>query len=182
MEHSPLARLPGEMRNRIYRLVLISNSNIRINHTGPSHPPLLLTCRAIRAESFVIYWKENQFVVPIPNYDSDLCIRWHTWRCYLESTYRLSVDSRGVDCCPDDLDAALNGDSWNNLIEWLERYHNQATGRSIPSKPRKVTGGRRKKDPRPADQLIVGCMFATSAQEDRSSVESSGGGNSVKAR
>ena len=63
MESSSLGNIPGELRNRIWRNVLISPKGW-IDVTGkdtPDEPGLLAVCTQIRAESIAIYYAENSF-------------------------------------------------------------------------------------------------------------------------
>ncbi|KAI7282140.1 hypothetical protein KC345_g3695 [Hortaea werneckii] len=63
---SPLMRLSPEMRNRIYREVLVSGPIVRMTDTygnGEWSPPALLhTCRRIRREASGIYYSMNSFL------------------------------------------------------------------------------------------------------------------------
>lgn len=68
MEHSPLATLPPELRNRIYELVIINAKPIRVSsthHHGRTKtwkpPGLLRTCRQIAAEATAAYYSRNTF-------------------------------------------------------------------------------------------------------------------------
>lgn len=68
MENSPLAKLPQELRNRIYENVLVSDSPIRIASISPSElpsvwkpPGLLQTCRQVAAEATAIFYGRNTF-------------------------------------------------------------------------------------------------------------------------
>jgi len=74
---SPLLKLPGELRNRIYRLTLASgpDSEVRIDEGDVPEPNLLLTCHEIRAEAISIYYGKNLFRTPIKNLDSTLLMK-----------------------------------------------------------------------------------------------------------
>lgn len=71
MDQSPLSILPPELRNRIYDLTLVENDNITTNVTPmydtPSRlwkpPPILQSCRQLRAEALPVYYGSNTFVV-----------------------------------------------------------------------------------------------------------------------
>ena len=62
--------LPGELRNRIYRLCLVSEDHIIVTTTTFPEPRLLKTCKEIREEASTIYYGENQFEAWIHRYDS----------------------------------------------------------------------------------------------------------------
>ncbi|KAI7308404.1 hypothetical protein KC315_g13355 [Hortaea werneckii] len=63
---SPLMKLSPELRNRIYREVLVSGAIVRMTDTygnGEWSPPALLhTCRRIRREASGIYYSMNAFL------------------------------------------------------------------------------------------------------------------------
>ena len=45
-ESSPLMKLPGEIRNRIYRFS-VANDDVPVTRTGMTEPGLLLACKAV---------------------------------------------------------------------------------------------------------------------------------------
>ena len=74
MEHSRLHKLPGELRNRIYRLALVQGDSFRLHPTETGifvwHKSknmakeaynLLSTCKQVRAEALPIFFAENHF-------------------------------------------------------------------------------------------------------------------------
>ena len=74
-----LLSLAPEIRNRIYRYVLVEDEDSDIiidsDHALPAHPSLLHTCRQIRHEASEIYFAENVFVVRIHTYDARAFIK-----------------------------------------------------------------------------------------------------------
>lgn len=68
MDNSPLMRLPPELRNRIYDLVVIESQPITISirkrrFGTPMRPPALLhNCRQLRAEASPVYYSSNIFI------------------------------------------------------------------------------------------------------------------------
>ncbi|KAK5136595.1 hypothetical protein LTR08_002609 [Meristemomyces frigidus] len=67
-----LFKLPPEIRNNIYTLVLVSSrEELIIEHT--SSPALLRTCRQIREEASSVYYGRNTFL--ITNAER-LCLSW----------------------------------------------------------------------------------------------------------
>ncbi|KXT07161.1 hypothetical protein AC578_2493 [Pseudocercospora eumusae] len=62
VESSPLLALPPELRNHIYREVLVHNNNIIIITKSTKPPSLLQLCREIRFEAQGIYLAENRFM------------------------------------------------------------------------------------------------------------------------
>ena len=70
MEQSPLLRLPGELRNKIYEYVLVEDYPIDV-FPGMTQPPALLaTCKTIRNEGIVIWVSNNLFDFPSINYNA----------------------------------------------------------------------------------------------------------------
>lgn len=81
MENSLLNRLPAEMRNEIYRLVVTSSTALKVcsssvtNHddddddgrSGPTatQPALTKVCKKIRAESLGLFYLSNKFNIHI---------------------------------------------------------------------------------------------------------------------
>lgn len=63
MQDSPLTRkLPAELRNRIYRLVLVQPYGIDVSRIrAPNEPALLATCSQVREEALAVYYSENIF-------------------------------------------------------------------------------------------------------------------------
>ncbi|KAF2161601.1 hypothetical protein M409DRAFT_27996 [Zasmidium cellare ATCC 36951] len=77
-----LWKLPGELRNRIYRYVLIQqedatgDSMVNVEANGYDRPGLLSTCKEIRREALKIYYYENTFHVQIKNFNSAPLVEW----------------------------------------------------------------------------------------------------------
>ncbi|KAF2094379.1 hypothetical protein NA57DRAFT_80192 [Rhizodiscina lignyota] len=71
-----LLDLPGEIKNQIYRLVLLEPTSLEITRdTAPQEPPLLRTCRLIRHEARAIFFNANTFSIPMPG-GSALTLKW----------------------------------------------------------------------------------------------------------
>lgn len=70
MDTSPLGRLPGELRNDIWRHALVAPECIDVaTKTKLDEPALLAVCKQIRKECIQIYYAENTFRVTrgLPN-------------------------------------------------------------------------------------------------------------------
>ena len=61
--------IPGELRNKIYRLALISDGKIVVARGQFAEPDLLRTCRQIRTEATKIYYLENEWAIDYPNWE-----------------------------------------------------------------------------------------------------------------
>jgi len=80
-QQSPILKLPPELRNAIYRCVLISDTPIDVSERNENLTPcyLLATCRQIRAEASKMYYSENTFSVSV-NHESDAISEFtRTW-------------------------------------------------------------------------------------------------------
>ncbi|KAI7535771.1 hypothetical protein KC331_g11853 [Hortaea werneckii] len=103
-----LLTIPGELRNIIYRLVLLSDDRIKIDKRHRKMPPLLRTCQQIYAEARSIYFGENSFQVTVRHL-RPIIPRRH---------WILSTKMQG------DLKIKLIGKfDWENLMSWLACYH-----------------------------------------------------------
>lgn len=117
-KQSPLLKLPGELRNRIYRSALLEQPYVTVGRAAFVEPGLLLVCHQIRREAAPIYYGENKFRIPAPNYDSATCLRWMAKRTALSLKYDVRIQcsltlGNGSDRQPD----------WENALQWLHRFH-----------------------------------------------------------
>jgi hypothetical protein len=71
----PFLQLAGELRNRIYFEVLLADTAIEIRQ-GLRVPPLLQTCRQVRAEALNLWGVQNSFFVQIVDHDIKLLARF----------------------------------------------------------------------------------------------------------
>jgi hypothetical protein len=111
-----LLHIHAEIRNEIYRLVLVSEDKIRVgvNDAPPMDPPLLRTNRQIRSEARGIFYKENRAEFSVLNYDIRKIITWldlspihHS--LYANAQLELSVTDQYTIC-------------WYNLHNWVYMY------------------------------------------------------------
>ncbi|PPJ54496.1 hypothetical protein CBER1_02475 [Cercospora berteroae] len=120
---SPFFSIPGELRNRIYRLVLVKEHDVLVSHTGYTRSGLLGVCQQIAAEATAIYYEENTFQSLVTDYDSqvmyDLCRHLNAMK-----QRGLSVRIQGTFS----LNSWSPTPSWKNLMLWLKRYfHREVT-------------------------------------------------------
>lgn len=83
----PLFRLPAELRNRIYELVLMFRHPLgahrdlmgdweaEMTPCNVAQPALARTCRAIRSESLPIFYAQNTFVVTLELPEEERAVR-----------------------------------------------------------------------------------------------------------
>ncbi|KAF2165399.1 hypothetical protein M409DRAFT_24249 [Zasmidium cellare ATCC 36951] len=72
---SRLLRLPAEIRNQIYQLLVVQDTTIEVIERGSRYrlspdlkqPPLSLVCRQIRHEVLSVFYSENTFNITIVN-------------------------------------------------------------------------------------------------------------------
>lgn len=113
---SPLLSLPPELRNRIYRYVLVTRKKIRIKKVSqlPAEPPLLRTCRLVRQEARAIWHCENVFHFSIKASDASHFIAWcRRSKLHSEGHHAVRID---------------NVVNWDNLKAWLEAYYADECG------------------------------------------------------
>jgi hypothetical protein len=132
---SPLLKLPAELRNRIYELVIESKPRIAslrtrkscglaMNHTmrftaeyGMSEPALLATCRTIRREAMAEFRAHHSYklVVSASSFDGDELLYWKTRLSSLftqpDTQASNQLDEAG----------APNLRTWRRVTRWLQR-------------------------------------------------------------
>ncbi|KAK4549719.1 hypothetical protein LTR36_005020 [Oleoguttula mirabilis] len=111
---APFFKLPGELRNRIYRLVLIDDDLIQVEKEGFEEPPVLLVCHDIRSEALPIYYCENHFCLCVKSFNPTVALCWTRKIRELKKHYNISLPITV------DMDMYAN---WSNLILWLQRLH-----------------------------------------------------------
>ncbi|KAK5127544.1 hypothetical protein LTR85_006884 [Meristemomyces frigidus] len=114
-DHSGFLKLPPELRNRIYEMVLVEEDFIHVTRQPSFEPPLLKTCHQIRDDALQIYFEMNAFVFYAPAFDSTAIMRWTAKvRRMGEGMRAIAAHWQSVfDDMPD----------WSNLMLWLRRYH-----------------------------------------------------------
>lgn len=116
---SPLFKLPRELRDMIYRLVLIYISpwspyfhDIFItSDSGIPEPDLLSISKLIRFETYEIFYRENEFFCKVDHFDHSLISL--AQRKALWTTARMGIGEPSVSI---DFDCR----QWDNLVLWLQ--------------------------------------------------------------
>lgn len=115
-QESAFLAIPGEIRNLVYRKVLVQ----RKIHIGPSdrpgQPALLQVNSQIRQEAIQIYYRENRSKWEIYAFNADDYMNW-----YQSSPHRANAKLSLV------LDGPLN---WDNLLRWIEAWF-EGKGRGL---------------------------------------------------
>lgn len=111
---SPLFRLPGELRNKIYEYALTKRHPVLVNSEGFKVPPLLLTCHAIRSEALSLFYILNTFDVLFEYFDS-------TWAVHFLRIAREHANVSGQPISMNSLLPVTGTPNWENLALWLRR-------------------------------------------------------------
>ncbi|KAF2773403.1 hypothetical protein EJ03DRAFT_371323 [Teratosphaeria nubilosa] len=103
---SPLLDLPPELRNEIYRLVLVKDRQIRVTKRTATQPGITRVNRQTRQESLGIFLKENNFVVTVRRgLPEPPLTHWAA-----KNTSGITSRFKGVE-------------TWSNILRWLEMSH-----------------------------------------------------------
>ncbi|KAK6438896.1 hypothetical protein LTR95_004892 [Oleoguttula sp. CCFEE 5521] len=109
-------KLPGELRNHIWRLAVIADHAVPVSNTGVTEPGLLSTCHMIRKEAGCIYYAENDFDLLCDHYDPTafmlIISKWERFNA-VDRLYEGTGLHISVSHIP----------SWTNLMIWLKRVH-----------------------------------------------------------
>ena len=118
-EPSPLLRLPGELRNNIYRLVVVSSDDITVGVTGFTEPPILTVSKQVRREASAILYAENNFIVESNDYDITPYNKWIEKLAAARLRHEIIHWSGLVNGSFTDTTVP----NWANLLGWIEGYH-----------------------------------------------------------
>jgi hypothetical protein len=116
--------LPGELRNRIYRMELLQDKSIKISKGKFTEPPLLMVCHKIRVETITIFYLENRWSLDCPD-----------WDCSVRHGFYNHVRTRPGIHDITDLNASwTNSGSYyhkKNLLIFIKALHDDQTQRGI---------------------------------------------------
>ena len=122
--HSPLFKLPRELRDYIYEYSFYSlytpgsDGEYRINVTkdeGIPEPALLLTCKIIREEAIMLLYGQYRFMLIIESHDPAVMLLWNAKMVHLQRDYNLVTASQGA--------SRAGPRSWGNLKRTLQLVH-----------------------------------------------------------
>ncbi|KAK4549861.1 hypothetical protein LTR36_005162 [Oleoguttula mirabilis] len=110
-ERCALLSLPPELRNRIYRFVLVESDDIHVAATGPLpvEPGFLRTCSQVRNESSAIYYKKNKFNFVVKNHNARLYVQW------AEASFKHYTSNHSF--------TIFSSTNWPNLLTWAKDYY-----------------------------------------------------------
>jgi hypothetical protein len=121
VEHSPLFRLSPELRNSIYRLVLVRDiwdHNIDcvvvVDKTnGIPEPALLASNKTIRSEASGIFYHENYFRCDVVNFDPApvLLLQAKVQKPFRQHPMGIDVEISGYQV------------NFQNLVSWVHKCH-----------------------------------------------------------
>lgn len=116
-----LFTIPGEIRNIIYRFVLISKRSIHVTGVTFPEPAIMRTCYLMRQEALPIYFLENSFQLHCTDWD----------RTYLHKFPRRLQRQLGPEKQPEVNIQCVNFGSWThkaNLLNLLKACHERQFG------------------------------------------------------
>ena len=123
--------LPGEIRNRIYRHLLVQDTLLVVDEEdGITEPALLRASSQIRREAITIFYGENTFGIPTRNYDCATAAKWNRRENVIQARHYVGITSQGY--------GSLGQPSWTNLRQWLQRQHEGTVEFNI-NKPSKMS-------------------------------------------
>ena len=105
---APLFKLPAELRNSIYELVLRNRYKIHVEK-GLSLPPLLATCSKIRDEASSIWYRDNKFIAGVKNCNATTLNAFSEHACTVGQRDYFQI---GI--------ALMGSPNWKNLVQWCE--------------------------------------------------------------
>lgn len=108
--------LPAELRNRIYRLTLLSNDRIEIRTPSLQEPGVLAACRQIRTEAESIFHVENRFQIYFRDYEPTNLVFWAAKQRAVKARHNVKLEMQFYETD----DSAPN---WANLMKLLRLSH-----------------------------------------------------------
>lgn len=148
-----LLQLPAELRNAIYRYILVQPDPIDIPNNFANHgyqePALLTTCKEIRKEAIAIFHMENVFDVEVSDFEIVNVLKW-------EKIVSAAVGNGDNFKAAQDKTryvGATDNPNWTNFHRWIKEYHHGNTTLRQPG-PCELSGG----DER-ADAYVIAGMF-----------------------
>lgn len=120
--HSPLFRLSPELRNTIYRLVLVEDHDeyeiwpVEVDEFGVPEPALLLSNKVIRSEALGVFYYENHFSCTVRNFNPAPVL-------LLQSKFKMPFDEHPMFISIRSDRRDITRKTWKNLVAWIHMYH-----------------------------------------------------------
>ena len=158
--------LPPELRNKIYRFILVSGNEIRLAGDARSQPAILRVNRQIRQEAISIYYSENEFRINIIDLNGNAMIPFR----------RLMLRYRSRNRCGNFRLLAKQSTNWSNLKIWLRAFYDNcglacgkisgksANGRTIAAAFRMVLFARERRSWKEVEHSLEAFHDAVAAQ------------------
>lgn len=117
-DNATLLGLTGELRNRIYRLVVIEDSHahgtVTVRCSELNEPALLYANKQIRDGALSIFYAKNIFLLDHVDFNSYVQFKWQSKQSMLETQLKIRVRHH----------IKVTGQlSWPDLINWLGRVY-----------------------------------------------------------
>lgn len=124
VSHSPLFRLSAELRNTIYRLVLVEDCDswgceqpvVIDKDSGIPEPALLLSNKIIRSEALGIFYHENDFDCQVRNFHPAPVL-------LLQSKLKMPFSKHPMLISITSIHRDVSYGTWDNLVSWLHLCH-----------------------------------------------------------
>lgn len=121
--HSPLFKLSAELRNTIYRLVLVEDHDdfcigpvVVDDINGISEPGLLLSNKIVRFEALGIFYYENDWDCRVRNYDPAPVL-------LLQSKFKMPFSEHPMFISITSISRKVDHQTWHNLTSWIQMCH-----------------------------------------------------------
>lgn len=121
--HSPLFKLSAELRNTIYRLVLVQDHAefevvcVAVDSLrGITEPALLLSNKIVRSEASGIFYHENHWNCEVRNYDPAPVL-------LLQSKLKMPFSEHEMVINVTSVRRDISYGTWRNLVSWLHLCH-----------------------------------------------------------
>ena len=121
--HSPLFKLSAELRNTIYRLVLVEDYDfwgvepvVVDKANGVPEPALLLSNMVIRSEALGISYYENHWECQVHNFDPAPVL-------LLQKKFKMPFSKHPMFITISSIHRDISHGTWDNVASWLHLCH-----------------------------------------------------------
>ena len=121
--HSPLFKLSTELRNTIYRLVLVEDHDeffiepVMVDNINRIREPgLLLSNKILRSEALGIFYYENHWKCEVHDFDPAPVL-------LLQSKFKMPFSKHPMFIAITSVRREVDSKTWRNLTRWLHQCH-----------------------------------------------------------